>query len=124
MAPSTALSTACPLITARLPPLPAHLQVRLYDLRAKESANGSPVASCYAHAKAVCGVCVDPYQPTRFVTHSEDADGLVRGPMDVWPVCWLSARRLLVVSGSLLLATCWPLAGLPIALLIAPLIEF
>ena len=53
--------------------------VRLYDLRDRDTANGSAVLSCYAHAKAVCGVCVDPYEPYRFVTHSEDADGLIKG---------------------------------------------
>ena len=53
--------------------------LRMYDLRARESVVGSPVLSCYAHAKAVYGVCFDPFQDNRFVTHSDDADGLIKG---------------------------------------------
>ena len=53
--------------------------LRMYDLRAREASVGSPILSCHAHTKAVYGVSFDPFHEMRVVTHSDDADGVVKG---------------------------------------------
>ena len=53
--------------------------LRMYDLRAREASIGSPVLSCHAHAKAVYGVSSDPFHEMRVVSHSDEADGIIKG---------------------------------------------